>query len=122
MWAGVGESGSPTPAVREVRAKALRAAGEHVIGFGAGEPDSATPEHIVGAVAGGAESNGTTTTRRRAGCPSSGGLRRKDPSGTRDSRWAASQVLVTNGGKQAVAETFAALLDPGDEVLVPAPN
>src|ERR1700730_8109865 len=73
-------SESATLAV-DAKAKALKAAGRPVIGFGAGEPDLPTPGYQV----------------------------------------EAGQVLVTNGGKQAVYQTFAALLDPGDEVIVPAP-
>src|SRR5580692_667077 len=65
----------------DAKAKALKAAGRPVIGFGAGEPDFPTPGYIVDA----------------------------------------AQVLITNGGKQAVYQTFATLLDPGDEVLMPTP-
>ena len=103
------------------KAKALREAGENVIGFGAGEPDFATPDHIVEAAV--------------AACRDPkfhkyspvGGLRELREAiavkTMRDSglecSW--SDVLVTNGGKHAVYNTFEALLNPGDEVLLPTP-
>ena len=105
----------------DAKAKALKAAGENVIGFGAGEPDFPTPEPIVqAAIAAAAE------TRYHHYSPTSGlpELRAAIAHKTkRDSGFdcAAEQVLVTNGGKQAVYNTFATLLDPGDEVIVPAP-
>jgi len=105
----------------EARAKALKAAGEDVIGFGAGEPDFPTPEHVVEAAAAACRDPKNHHYTPTAGLPE---LREAIAAKTaRDSGYqvAASQVLVTNGGKQAVEEAFAALLDPGDEVLVPAP-
>ena len=106
----------------DAKAKALKAAGEDVIGFGAGEPDFPTPAHIVAAAVGRLPGpRATTSTRRPAGLPE---LRAAVAAKTaRDSGYAvaAAQVLVTNGGKQAVEQTFATLLDPGDEVLLPAP-
>ena len=115
-----GVAPSATVAISE-RAKALRAAGEDVIGFGAGEPDFPTPDHIVAAAreAVGDERNHRYTPT--AGLPE---LRQAIATKTkRDSAYAveASQVLVTNGGKQAVFEACLTLLDPGDEVLLPAP-
>ena len=105
----------------DAKAKALQAAGEDVIGFGAGEPDFATPEHIVAAaIAACAEPRNHRYTPA-AGLPE---LREAIAVKTkRDSGFdcAAAQVLVTNGGKHAVFTAFAALCDPGDEVLVPAP-
>jgi aspartate/methionine/tyrosine aminotransferase len=105
----------------DAKAKALRAAGEDVIGFGAGEPDFATPAHIVEAAvqACGLPANHHYTPT--GGLPE---LKEAVAAKTRrDSGYEikASQVLVTNGAKQAVYETFATLCDPGDEVLVPAP-
>src|SRR6266571_4645054 len=76
----------------DAKAKALKAAGRPVIGFGAGEPDFPTPDYIVAAA------------QRACGYQVTAG-----------------QVLITNGGKQAVYQAFATLLDPGDEVLLPTP-
>ncbi len=103
------------------KAKALKAAGEPVIGFGAGEPDFPTPQAVVdAAIAASADPVNHKYT------PSSGlpVLREAIAAKTlRDSGFSceAGNVLVTNGGKQAVANTFATICDPGDEVIVPAP-
>ncbi len=105
----------------DAKAKALRAAGEPVIGFGAGEPDFATPTHIVDAAVEACHDSRNHHYTPTAGLPE---LRAAVAvKTTRDSGYEceASQVVVTNGAKQAVAETFQALLDPGDEVLLPAP-
>ncbi len=105
----------------DARAKALKAAGEDVIGFGAGEPDFPTPEHIVAAAAAACADPRNHRYTPAAGLPE---LREAVAAKTaRDSGYhvEASQVLVTNGAKHAVYNAFAALLDPGDEVLVPAP-
>ena len=105
----------------DAKAKALKAEGENVIGFGAGEPDFATPDHIVqAALAACAEVRNHRYTPA-GGLPE---LREAIAAKTlRDSGVAvdASQVLVTNGGKHAVYTAFAALCDPGDEVICPAP-
>jgi aspartate/methionine/tyrosine aminotransferase len=105
----------------DAKAKALRAAGEPVIGFGAGEPDFPTPAHIVEAAAAACLDPRNHHYTPTPGLPE---LREAVAAKTlRDSRYRcdASQVLVTNGAKQAVYETFQALLNPGDEVLLPAP-
>lgn len=105
----------------DAKAKALQAAGENVIGFGAGEPDFPTPEHIVEAAAAACRDPKMHRYTPAAGLPA---LREAIAVKTmRDSGFAttASQVLVTNGGKHAVFTAFAALCDPGDEVIVPAP-
>ncbi|HET6811932.1 MAG TPA: pyridoxal phosphate-dependent aminotransferase [Acidimicrobiales bacterium] len=105
----------------DAKAKALKAAGEPVIGFGAGEPDFPTPEAIVEAAVAACRDPATHKYTPTAGLPE---LRSAIAAKTaRDSALAveAAQVLVTNGGKQAIYNTFATLLDPGDEVLVPAP-
>ena len=105
----------------DAKAKALRAAGEDVIGFGAGEPDFPTPDHIVEAAAAACRDPRNHRYTPAAGLPE---LREAVAAKTaRDSglQVGAAQVLVTNGGKQAVVEAFATLLDPGDEVLMPAP-
>src|SRR3978361_2070271 len=90
----------------DAKAKALQAAGRPVIGFGAGEPDFATPDYIVQAA-------------REAAQPP-----RYHPYTAPPSAHPAepSQVLITNGGKQAVYNPFATLLDPGEEVLLVAPS
>ena len=113
-------SPSATLAV-DAKAKALKAAGEHVIGFGAGEPDFPTPAHIVEAAVAACRDPANHHYTPTAGIPA---LREAIAAKTkRDSGFevAAGQVLVTNGGKQAVANAFAVLCDPGDEVIVLAP-
>jgi aspartate/methionine/tyrosine aminotransferase len=105
----------------DAKAKALKAAGEDVIGFGAGEPDFPTPEHVVEAAARACREPRFHHYTPAGGLPE---LRAAVAAKTaRDSGLAvdAAQVLVTNGGKQAIYEAFATLLDPGDEVLLPAP-
>ncbi len=105
----------------DARAKALKAAGEDIIGFGAGEPDFPTPEVIVEAAAAACRDPKNHRYTPTGGLPE---LREAIASKTaRDSGLVvdASQVLVTNGGKQAIYNAFQALLDPGDEVLIPAP-
>ena len=103
------------------KAKAMRAAGENVIGFGAGEPDFATPDHIVEAAVAACRDPKNHKYSAVGGLPE---LKEAIAAKTeRDSGLAveASAVLVTNGGKHAVYNTIEALLNPGDEVLVPAP-
>ena len=105
----------------DAKAKALKAAGEPVIGYGAGEPDFPTPVHIVEAAAQACYDPKNHKYTPTAGIPE---LRDAIVSKTkRDSGLdiTAGQVLVTNGGKHAVATTFMTLLNPGDEVLIPAP-
>jgi aspartate aminotransferase len=105
----------------DTRAKALKAAGEDVVGFGAGEPDFPTPDHVVEAAAAACHLPRFHHYTPTAGLPE---LRAAIAAKTaRDSglRVEASQVLVTNGGKHALLQAFATLLDPGDEVLLPAP-
>ena len=105
----------------DAKAKALKAAGENVIGFGAGEPDFPTPEHIVEAAVKACRDPKMHRYTPAAGLPE---LREAISVKTlRDSGFqtTANQVLVTNGGKHAVFTAFAALCDPGDEVIVPAP-
>ena len=102
----------------DAKAKALKAAGEPVIGFGAGEPDFPTPAHIVeAAVAGLPRPDEPPLHARPPACPSCARPSPPRPCATRASRSPPRQVLVTNGGKHAVYNTFATLLDPGDEVL-----
>ncbi len=105
----------------DAKAKALKAAGRPVIGFGAGEPDFPTPDYIVEAAA-----NATKVAANHRYSPTPGlpDLRDAIVAKTkRDSNYeiTADQVLVTNGGKQAVYQAFATIVDVGDEVLLPSP-
>jgi aspartate aminotransferase len=105
----------------DAKAKAAKAAGRPVIGFGVGEPDFPTPDYIVEAA-----QRACAVPRYQKYSPAPGlpELREAIAAKTaRDSRYQVSpgQVVVTNGGKQAVYEAFATLIDPGDEVLMPAP-
>ena len=103
------------------KAKALKAAGRPVVGFGAGEPDFPTPDYIVEAAVEACRVPANHRYTPAGGLPE---LKNAIVEKTlRDSGYAVepSQVLVTNGGKQAIYEAFATLLDPGDEVIVPAP-
>jgi len=113
-------SESATLAV-DAKAKALKAAGRPVIGFGAGEPDFPTPSYVVDAAIAACKDPKWHRYTPAAGLPE---LREAIAAKTlRDSGLAltAAQVLVTNGGKQALYNTFATLLDPGDEVIIQAP-
>jgi aspartate/methionine/tyrosine aminotransferase len=105
----------------DAKAKALQAAGEDVIGFGAGEPDFPTPANVVAAAEAACADPRNHKYTPTPGLPE---LRAAIAAKTlRDSAYAvdAAQVLVTNGGKHAVYNVFQTLLDPGDEVLLPAP-
>ncbi|MDT7724070.1 MAG: aspartate aminotransferase [Actinomycetota bacterium] len=105
----------------DAKAKALKAQGRPVIGFGTGQPDFPTPGHIVEAAVAAVRDPANHGYTAAPGLPE---LREAIAAKTlRDSGYAieASQTLVTNGGKQAVYSAFATLLDPGDEVLLPAP-
>jgi len=103
------------------KAKALKAAGRPVIGFGAGEPDFPTPDYIVDAAVAAAK---VVANHRYTPTPGLPELREAIVAKTkRDSNYeiTVDQVLVTNGGKQAVYQAFASIVDPGDEVLLPSP-
>ena len=103
------------------KARVLRVAGEPVIGFGAGEPDFPTPDHIVEAAIAACREPSNHRYGPASGLPE---LREALVDKTeRDSKWRpeTSQILITNGGKHAVYNSCAALIDPGDEVLLPAP-
>ena len=105
----------------DAKAKQLKAAGRPVIGFGAGEPDFPTPGYVVEAAVAACREPRWHRYTPTGGLPE---LREAIAAKTRrDSGYQVSsaQVLVTNGGKQALYEAFATLLDPGDEVLLPAP-
>jgi aspartate/methionine/tyrosine aminotransferase len=105
----------------DARAKALKAAGEDVIGYGAGEPDFPTPEHIVEAAAAACHQPRFHHYSPTAGLPELRDAVAEKTSIDIDRPVAPSQVLITNGAKHAVANTFATLIDPGDEVLLTAP-
>ena len=103
------------------KAKALKAAGRPVIGFGAGEPDFPTPDYVVAAAA---EAAHVVANHRYTPTPGLPELRDAIVKKTkRDSNYdiTADQVLVTNGGKQAVYQAFATIIGEGDEVILPAP-
>ncbi|CAN5393532.1 pyridoxal phosphate-dependent aminotransferase [soil metagenome] len=105
----------------DAKAKALKAEGAPVIGFGTGEPDFPTPDYIGAAAVAAA---GEPVNHRYSPAGGLPGLKEAIVAKTtRDSGYAVTpaNVVVTNGGKQAVYNTFAALLDPGDEVILPAP-
>jgi aspartate/methionine/tyrosine aminotransferase len=105
----------------DAKAKALKAAGRPVIGFGAGEPDFPTPDYIVEAAAAATK---VVANHRYSPTPGLPDLRDAIVAKTkRDSNYeiTADQVLVTNGGKQAVYQAFATIVEDGDEVLLPAP-
>jgi len=105
----------------DAKAKALKAAGEPVIGFGAGEPDFPTPDYIVEAAIAACS---VPRNHRYTPAPGLPELREAVAAKTlRDSGVSVlpSQVVITNGGKQAVYESILAVVDEGDEVLLPAP-
>ncbi len=105
----------------DAKAKALKAAGRPVVGFGAGEPDFPTPAHIVEAAAAATHDPKNHKYSPAAGLPE---LRKAISEKTlADSGVSVdpSSILVTNGGKQAVYQAFAAITDPGDEIILPAP-
>ncbi len=110
----------------DAKAKAMKADGEDVIGFGAGEPDFPTPDYVVAAAMEAAQNPRFHRYSPAAGLPELRAAVAEKT--TRDSGYRIdgqalrpANVLITNGGKQAVYNTFATLLDPGDEVIVPAP-
>ncbi len=105
----------------DAKAKALKAEGRPVIGFGAGEPDFPTPAYVVEAAVEACRDPKNHRYTPAGGLPE---LKQAIADKTRrDSGYdvEAGQVVVTNGGKQAIYEAFATMLDPGDEVIVPAP-
>jgi len=117
----VGQIAESATLAVDAKAKALKAAGHNVIGFGAGEPDFATPAHIVESAI-----SACADTRHHRYSPAGGLPELKDALSAKTMRDSgldipSSQFLVTNGGKHAVFNTMMTLLDPGDEVLLPAP-
>jgi len=105
----------------DAKAKALKAEGKPVISYAAGEPDFATPQFIVDAAA---EALADPANYRYTPAPGLPALREAIAAKTlRDSglEVSPSQIIVTNGGKQSVYQAFQAVINPGDEVLLPAP-
>lgn len=105
----------------DAKAKALQAAGRPVISYAAGEPDFPTPQFIVDAAAEALHNPANFRYTPAAGLPV---LREAIAAKTlRDSGLEVdpSQIIVTNGGKQAVFQAFQTVVNPGDEVLLPAP-
>jgi aspartate aminotransferase len=105
----------------DAKAKALQAEGKAVISYAAGEPDFPTPAHIVEAAVAAAKDPKNHRYTPAVGLPElreAIAIKTKADSGTEIT---AAQVVVTNGGKQAVYQAFAVLLDPGDEVILPSP-
>ncbi|MBV7411610.1 pyridoxal phosphate-dependent aminotransferase [Dermabacteraceae bacterium TAE3-ERU27] len=105
----------------DAKAKRLRAEGKPVIGFGAGEPDFPTPARIVAAAQAAAADQANHRYSPAAGLPALREAIAQASNRYSHANVDASQVIVSNGGKQAVYQTFASLLDPGDEVLLAAP-
>lgn len=105
----------------DAKAKALKAAGEPVIGFGAGEPDFPTPPHIVEAAA-----QACSVVSNHRYTPTNGLLELREAIAAKTQRDSgvgvdAANVLVTNGGKHAVYNTMLTLLEEGDQAIIPAP-
>ncbi|HVR33537.1 MAG TPA: pyridoxal phosphate-dependent aminotransferase [Acidimicrobiia bacterium] len=103
------------------RAKEMRTEGRDVISFGAGEPDYETPAHIVEAAVAAARDAANHKYSANAGLAELRAAIAQRTSSDNALSVSPSQVLVTNGGKQAVFQSLAALVDPGDEIIVPAP-
>ena len=112
--------GSATLAISN-RARELRAEGREVISFAAGEPDFATPEHIVAAATRAAHDPANHKYSSNQGLAPFREAIVEYTATYSDVQVDPSEIVVTNGAKQAIFQSFAALLDPGDEVLLPAP-
>lgn len=105
----------------DAKAKALQAEGKAVISFAAGEPDFPTPAHIVEAAVAAAKDPKNHRYTPAVGLPELREAIAKKTLTDSGTEISAAQVVVTNGGKQAVYQAFAVLLDPGDEVILPSP-
>ena len=105
----------------DAKAKALQAEGKAVISFAAGEPDFPTPVHIVEAAIAAAKDPKNHRYTPAIGLPELREAIAKKTLADSGTEITAAQVVVTNGGKQAVYQAFAVLLDPGDEVILPSP-
>ncbi len=105
----------------DAKAKALKAAGRPVISFAAGEPDFATPQHVVDAAVQAAQD-----PKNHRYTPATGLPELKQAIAEKTARESGitvdpARVIVTNGGKQAVYQAFQTIVDDGDEILLPAP-
>ncbi len=105
----------------DAKAKALKAEGKPVIGFGAGEPDFPTPPHVVEAAKAAAENPANHRYTPASGLPDLRTAIAEATSRDDQIQVSADQVVVTNGGKQAIFNTMATLINPGDEVIIQAP-
>lgn len=105
----------------DAKAKALQAEGKKVISYAAGEPDFPTPAHIVEAAVVAAKDPKNHRYTPAVGLPELREAIAQKTLADSGTEITASQVVVTNGGKQAVYQAFAVLLDPGDEVILPSP-
>ncbi|MFM1864225.1 MAG: hypothetical protein RL677_5 [Actinomycetota bacterium] len=105
----------------DAKAKALKAEGKPVIGFGAGEPDFPTPAHVVEAAKAAAENPANHRYTPASGLPDLRAAIAEATSRDDQIQVSADQVVVTNGGKQAIFNTMATLINPGDEVIIQAP-
>ena len=105
----------------DAKAKALQAEGKAVISFAAGEPDFPTPAHIVEAAIAAAKDPKNHRYTPAVGLPELREAIAKKTLADSGTEITAAQVVVTNGGKQAVYQAFAVLLDPDDEVILPSP-
>lgn len=105
----------------DAKAKAMKAAGRPVIGYAAGEPDFPTPENIVEAAVRAARDPSSHRYSPAAGLPDLRAAVAEATARSTDLPFTPAQTLITNGGKQAVFQAFAAVVDPGDEVLLPSP-
>ena len=105
----------------DAKAKALQAEGKAVISYAAGEPDFPTPAHIVEAAVAAAKDPKNHRYTPAVGLPELREAIAKKTLADSGTEITAAQVVVTNGGKQAVYQAFAVLLDPGDEVILPSP-
>lgn len=102
------------------KAKAMKAEGIDVVGFGAGEPDFNTPENVCNAAVAAIQSGFTKYT------PASGTEELKKAISKKFKEfnhldYAVNQIVISNGGKHALSNVFDAILNPGDEVIIPAP-
>ena len=112
-------SASPTLAI-DSKFKAMKADGIDVVGFGAGEPDFETPDHIKAAAIE-AINNGVTRYTPASGTPALKAAICRKFERENGLKYEPNQIIVSNGAKHSLVNIFGAILNPGDEVLIPAP-